>query len=243
MVVPENPIETLKNCNGYYESPKDENGKYIGPVVGYAKMYKDDNGADKNMVGFVYLNFAKAEQRSEVREYFAAEISAKVAQAGLKANVVLGAPMGGLFLAGDIGRILKVRSIFSEKIVLEAADKATSKREVSKMVIDRHDIFPGDRIILVEDVCNNFSTTEQMVELVRSYGAEIVGIACAFNRSSHTAWADVPVISTCDIWFDQYKQDDAAVSEIIARGDFIPKPKLSWNALANAMEEAENKEQ
>jgi len=230
------PLEILKNCDGYYESPRDTGGNYVGPVVGYAKKYKDENDEDKNMVGFVYLNFAKAEQRPKVREYFASSIVAKIAQTNLKVNVVLGAPMGGLYLAADIGRALDAQTIFAEKVVTIAADKVKNVREESHLIIDRHDIHPGDQVILVEDVCNNFSTTEQIGVLVNSYGADLVGIVCAFNRSGKLGWANVPVISACDIAFEQYKQNDPMVAEIITAGNFIVKPKLQWAELSKAMD-------
>ena len=226
------PLRTLKNCDGFYESPKDENGKYVGPVVGYAKKYDAGAGVMKNMVGFVYLNFAKAEQLPEVRRHFAELIVEKAVAMGIKANVVLGAPMGGLLLAADIGCIAKMRTIFAEKVVTVVANKADNLREQSLLVIDRHDLAIGAEVILVEDVVNNFSTTSEIKSLVEINGAKLVAIACAFNRSGKSDWEGIPVISACDIVFDQYIQEDVAVAEIIAAGNIVLKPKLEWDRLA-----------
>jgi orotidine-5'-phosphate decarboxylase/adenine/guanine phosphoribosyltransferase-like PRPP-binding protein len=243
LIVKGDPLETLKNCDGLYESPKDKNGKYVGPVVGYAKKYDTGGGIMKNMVGFVYLNFAKAEQLPEVRNHFAELIAEKAIAMGIKANVVLGAPMGGLFLAADLGCVSNTRTIFAEKVVTVAANKAANTREESILVIDRHDLAIGEKVILVEDVTNNFSTTKDIKGLIEINGAKLVAIACAFNRSGKSEWEGIPVISTCDIHFDQYEQDDPEVADIIAAGKIVMKPKLEWSKLAEAMAEgkAENK--
>ena len=232
LIVPNKQLETLKNCAGYYESPKDEKGEYIGPVVGYAKKYKAEGGAEKNMVGFVYLNFAKAEQIPAVRNYFAELIIDSMTAARLKPKVVLGAPMGGLLLAADLGRILKTRTIFAEKVVKVVADSANNIREESDLIIDRHDLFAEDEVILVEDVVNNFSTTEKIKELIASRGAKLIAIVCAFNRSGKHFWEGLPVIAACDISFDQYKQDNPKVAGLIAAGKIVLKPKLEWKKLS-----------
>lgn len=232
LIVPGKQLETLKNCKGFYESAKNEKGEYVGPVVGYAKKYKAEAGVEKNMVGFVYLNFAKAEQISAVRNHFAGLIADNMKAARLKANVVLGAPMGGLLLAGDLGRVLKMRTVFAEKVVKVAADSINNVREESDLVIDRHDLSPGDEVIMVEDVVNNFSTTEKIKELIEVRGAKLVGIVCAFNRSGKHFWEGIPVISACDIQFDQYKQNAPQVVELIAAGKIVLKPKLAWGRLS-----------
>ncbi|MFA5108931.1 MAG: orotidine 5'-phosphate decarboxylase / HUMPS family protein [Patescibacteria group bacterium] len=236
LVVPGDPLATLRNCEGYYESPKDGDGKYIGPVVCYAKKYVGALSEHKNLVGFVYLNFAKAEPFPTVREYFADLISTEARMPGLGINKVLGAPMGGLLLAGDIGRSLKCPTIFAEKVVTVAAVKEKNVREESTLVIDRHEINPGDLIALVEDVTNNFSTTEQIKDLIESHGGKLVAILCAFNRSGKLEWEGIPVISACDVKLDQYKQEDPEVADIVAAGKIILKPKFQWPLLKEAME-------
>jgi len=235
-----NPLLVLRNCEGYYESPrKGTGGDYTGPVVAYAKKYDDGAGEQKNMVGFVYLNFAKAEQYPAVRKYFADRIAEKFRMFNLEADLALGAPMGGLFLAADLGHALNCRTAFAEKVVKVAADKGKNVREESELIIDRHDIRPGDKVVLVEDVTNNFSTTEKMVELIRNQGGVLVAILSAFNRSGKDKWNFLPVISACDIRFDQYRQDAVAVADIIKAGNIILKPKLQWDKLAQAMKEGE----
>jgi len=49
------PLATLANADGFYESPRDADGRYLGPLTAYAG--KDVDG--KNYVGGIYFNFAQ----------------------------------------------------------------------------------------------------------------------------------------------------------------------------------------
>jgi len=236
------PLAVLKACDGYYCSPRDDQGKLKGPLVAYAGTYQSEehltaDNSTKNYVGYEYFNFAQAEQDPKVRSYFAALICKKLDEANLKADVVVGAPMGGIMLAGDVGRLLQKRTIFAEKKVTALADPRNGQKEISQQIIDRHEIYPGDHVIIVEDVCNNFSTTKKMQNLIESHGAELVAIVCAFNRSGFNDWHEIPVVSALAIPAQQFRQSDPLVAELVSSGKIIWKPKLMWEKLKAAMEE------
>src|SRR5512141_2406771 len=93
-------LKILGQCGGYYECLKDEKGRRLTPLVGYAKRY---DGVHQ-LVGDVYYNFAMAEQYPHVRSYFAALIAKVFNDRNIQPDVIVGAPMGGILLSGDIGR-------------------------------------------------------------------------------------------------------------------------------------------
>jgi orotidine-5'-phosphate decarboxylase/adenine/guanine phosphoribosyltransferase-like PRPP-binding protein len=237
------PLQTLINCDGYYVSPKDEHGNYIGPVVAYAGTYKDQDEQEKNKVGFEYFNFARAEESPVIRDYFARLIVKKISQNNLQPTLVIGAPMGGLLLAADVARHLNCRSIFAEKKVTVVADSTHGVKEVSELIIKRHDVLSGDKVLIVEDVCNNFSTTDKLLALIEEVGAEPLAIACAINRSAQNivqintgeSLYPLPVLSSISIPSFQCKQDDKAVAHLIADGKIVWQPKRSWAELKAAM--------
>jgi adenine/guanine phosphoribosyltransferase-like PRPP-binding protein len=239
LIVEGDPLATLRNCKGFYESRKNQADQYLGPLVTYAKKYQDAEKKDKNMVGFIYLNFAKAERYWKVRDWFAGLIDAALApiSENLRIDVVLGAPLGGMLFAGDVGRHLNCQTIFAEKIVTKAADKEKNEREISHLSLERHEINAGDRVAIVEDVTNNFSTTEEANALIENYGGKLVAIICPFNRSGKSDWNGIPVISACNTPLNQYRQDDPMVSELVDEGNIVMKPKLEWEKLEAAMEE------
>ncbi len=233
LICPDDPLVTLKSCDGYYECPKSTDGRRLGPLVGYAGKYKLDDGTERAYVGDVYYNFARAEQYPAVLDHFASKLSLSISEA----NLIMGAPMGGILLAGAIGRHLNdVRVIFGEKKITAVAT-ATS-REESSLIIDRHEIRESDRVVLVEDICNNFSTTGKVRESVGKARGTLVGIVCFLNRSPHTEFEGIPVISLLHIPTQQWKQEDPEVAGDITMGNIVWKPKNEWNRLKVAMETA-----
>jgi orotate phosphoribosyltransferase len=143
--------------------------------------------------------------------------------------------MGGILLAGTVSDYLDCEVIFAEKKVMALADKGKGTKEVSELVIDRHEIKPGENIFIIEDVCNNFSTTEKLKTEIEKHGGNLIGIACAINRSGQLEWEGLPVISALFIPTEQYKQEDEEVAELVAAGKIVWKPKQEWQTLKDAM--------
>ncbi|MDD3711002.1 MAG: phosphoribosyltransferase family protein [Patescibacteria group bacterium] len=226
------PLEILKNCDGYY-SAKNEAGEIIGPLVAYAGTYETKDGQKKNKVGFEYFNFAKAEENPEVLDYFAKTLAEKLKP--LQPDMIIGAAMGGIFLTGLTAKHLACRLGFTEKKVVKPADPINGTKEVSELIIDRHEIKPGDKIVVIEDVVNNYSTTEKMKELIEEKGGQFLGIGCAVNRSGEISYDYLPVKSVCFVKAEQFQQDDSEVAELIAAGKIVWKAKQSWPELKAAM--------
>ena len=221
-------LQLLHNLGGLYICPKDQNGRRLGPLVGYAG--KDENGRQK--VGDIYANFAYAEQFPYITDYWASSLRLK------QVAVCLGMPMGGILFAQSIARAFKLKVIFAEKKVTSAA--TGSEREVSKLVLNRHEIRPGERVAIVEDVVNSMSTTKEAVRLVTTLGAKAVCVACILNRSNDAETPQgLPIRSVIHRPFPQYEQDDPEVAEDIAKGNLVLKPKYEWSKLMAAMKKHE----
>ena len=228
-------LGTLKACGGYYCSPLDKEGKLLGPLVGYAGTYKTDNGP-KNYVGYEYFNFARAEMEPSVRSFFAQSIAKEIQTNYKDCDVLIGAPMGGILLAGAVGQYLDCRTIFAEKKVIALADSAKGIKEESIQIIDRHEIKPGDKVVVMEDVCNNFSTAKKLQELIESHGGELIGIACAINRSGESVWNNILIHAAITLDAKQYQQTDPEIIELVNSKKVIWKPKFQWQELKDAME-------
>lgn len=235
-IAPDNYTETLRLCGGYYECPKNDQGKRLGPLVGYAATYSLNDLEKRQYIGDIYANFAMAEEYPHVLEYFAAELAKKIQKLGITIDYVLAPPMGGIALGVHLAKQLDARFVFAEKKVTALATKDLRQQE--KLELLRHQIDPGSKVLLVEDVCNNFSTTDQVLELVKNTGSEIVAIACALNRSELTEFEKIPVIPLLQIAMKQYRQDDPEVKEDVEKGNVVLKPKHEWKKLMNAMEGA-----
>ena len=234
------PLELLKEIGGYYECPKDESGKRLGPLVGYAGKYEASDGTQKQYVGDIYANFAIAEQYTEIYRVWGDRL--KFDLGALQATVVMGMPMGGIATGFALIAGSHTRHIFAEKEVTALATE--NLREQSKLVLGRHELKPGDRVVIAEDVTNNFSTTKDAVQLIQDHDAVPVGIASWLNRSDRTVYEAtilpkgviaLPVVSLVHKPFPQYRQDDPAVAADIAAGNMVLKPKFEWPRLEKAM--------
>jgi adenine/guanine phosphoribosyltransferase-like PRPP-binding protein len=233
-------LDTWKACGGYYKCPEGPNGELLGPLVGYAGTYRD-GAEDKHWVGKEYYNFAKVEAHHRAVDDFA-DIAInnyyKLPSSPVP-DVILGAPMGGIIFAQAVARHMDVRTGFADKKVTKAAQGG--QREESVLQLDRHEIKPGELVLLAEDVTNNFSTTNQLVTLIERAGGEVLGIICALNRSPLTMYhpspsdLPLPVASALHIETPQYRQDYGLVADYIAKGQIVWKPKDNWTKLAEAM--------
>jgi orotate phosphoribosyltransferase len=225
------PYQILKDCDALYESPKDENGKYIGPLVAYAGL--DENG--KNFVGFHYVNIAQAEQEYLPRTELSKMMAEKIIQVVGKPDRLIAAPMGGIVFSVSTANFLETKVSFFEKKFIRLNDPEKNIREEYELIYKRHNLNPGEKVIIFEDLCNNFSTTQKMIEMLKELGAEVVAIACIFNRSDKEELMGIPVISVIHIPIPEYKQDDPAIKEILESGNIVLSAKKEWSRLKEAM--------
>jgi len=201
-------------------------------------------------VGDVYANFSKAEVYPHILAFFAELLCQKLEHKfGLdKIGGFVGAPIGGYSLADALGLAyphLGIKTIKAEKKVTALATEEL--REQSKLVFARHEIERGISYVIVEDVCNNFSTTDELITLIRSLGGNVIAIACFLNRSlavddkylygmeAKAEPLEIPVVSLVRLPIHEWKQDDPAVAEDIAKGNVVLKPKNDWDRLMQAM--------
>ena len=234
----QDPLALLRLCGGYYEVSKTLEGKRLSPLVGYAGRYGEQK---LQYVGDVYCNFAAAERSTEILEHFANSIDDELISAGIDTTgaTFCGAPEGGKALAFNIAWFNGGKYIYPEKKITALA--TANSREESHLVFDRHIPVAGDEIVIVEDVCNNFSTTADLVRLIESYGARVIAIACFLNRSDkfidtfEYEGGSIPVVSLVKKAFGQYSQDDPFVVEDIRTGNVVWKPKNEWDKLTAAV--------
>lgn len=226
-----NHYHTLFRYDAIYQSPVSDSGEFLGPLVGYAGTYTDGNGEKKHYVGSAYFNMAKVEEDSYARHSLSNNLAHKLIDANIRPTVLIGAPMGGIIFAVTISDLLPSgRVAFFEK-------------KDSGLVFNRHTLNKGDKVVLVEDVCNNFSTTDKMIKIITDLGAEVRAIACIFNRSPHEEWKGIPVISVIHKHTPEYRQDDPKVKKLIDDCNIVWKPKEEWPFLKQIMEDAAKKKQ
>lgn len=225
--------QTLINCGGFYSAPP------TGPLVGYAGTYEPG----KHYVGFGYFNVAMAEQWPNVIDYFADYLGDQLLNMGFCPDVILGAPMGGIVFGQNLARSFCCRFVFAEKV--QKAAGVDGQRGKEGLVLARHDIYPGERVGIAEDIANNFTTTLELMRLIVAAGGIPYFLACVVNRSDRTEYQaqgmnhdPISVWSLIHRPTPQYRQDDPEVAGPVASNKVIWKPKHHWSELKAAMDAA-----
>lgn len=237
-IVPGDYIATLNNCSGYYKCPEDADGKLLGSLTPYAGKYEVGDGTLEHFVGKIYFNFAKAEEQPRILRYFAEMLAQKIAETFGEVDVVVGAPMGGIKLSTIVAEALGCRGIFAEKKFLEHSDTKSEVRNKTKLVIKRHEVRIGDRAVIVEDVCNNFGTSDELICSLLNAGATSVDYSSFINRSPSEWYKGKKVASLVFLPTEQWRQDDPAVKAHIEAGGLIKDPKGNWDKLLHLMQKA-----
>ena len=92
-----------------------------------------------------------------------------------KIDMVIGPAMGGVIIAYEMARQLKVKNLFAE-------------RENGKMVLRRGFTIPeGTRVLIAEDVITTGGSVVEVAEVVREQGGEVVGVALTTEVKSYGA--------------------------------------------------------
>jgi len=234
------PLDLMRQVGAYYECPRDAEGRRLGPLVGYAG--RDHTG--RQYVGDIYVNFAQAERHPPLLAAFSRQLAGALKARRLShlvtsAKGFCGAPEGGKAFAYQLASDMGKDYIYPEKKVTALAD--ATRREQAELVFSRHEPGRGESWFIVEDVCNNFSTTSSLVALIESFGATVAGVLCFLNRSGvvqdHYEPREnliVPVVAVVQKPFGQYDQADPAVAQDLARGNVVWSPKRDWSRLAGA---------
>ena len=97
-----------------------------------------------------------------------------------KIDIVLGAAIGGILIAGGIGRHLNKKNFFTERV--------NGKMELKRGFV----IKPNDRVLIVEDIVTTGSSVFEMIDVVKQSKATVVNVVCLVDRSKDGVDFKVP---------------------------------------------------
>lgn len=108
---------------------------------------------------------------------------------------VIAPAMGGLVLGQEVARQLQCRFIFVEK-------------EDGKLVLRRgFKIAPGERLLVVEDVVTRGGRVQETLDIVRTNGGEVVGVAMAVDRSGGALDFGAPSFALLQLQVEAFPPD------------------------------------
>lgn len=119
-----------------------------------------------------YFQCAKVLQYPEHLHTFSQLIADRFKGRGV--DLVISPAIGGIVVGTEVGRVLGVRTIFTER-----ADKIMQLRR-------GFEIKPGERILVVEDVVTTGGSVFEVIDVAKKAGGVIAGAACIVDRSNGT---------------------------------------------------------
>ena len=123
-----------------------------------------------------YFQCARVLMHPDRAERLARALAARIDE---EVDVVVGPAMGAVTWAHEVARAMGVRGMFTE-------------RKDGSMCLRRgFTIEPGERVLLVEDVVTTGKSAKEVVDVLRSFGARIVGVGSIVNRSGGNPFAEL----------------------------------------------------
>lgn len=117
--------------------------------------------------------------------------------------------LGGVIVSYETARSLGVKSLFTERVE-------------GKMTLRRgFEIEKEDRVIVVEDVITTGLSTNEVLEVVKSRGAKIIGVGCLVDRSGKNLDFGVKLKSLARLDFPIYRPEECPLCK---KGVEIKKP-------------------
>jgi len=86
-------------------------------------------------------------------------------------NVVLGAAVGGILISGGVGQKLNVKHIFTERV------NGTMKLRRGFSLNEK------SRVLIVEDIVTTGGSIFELIEIVKSFNANLIGITSILDRN------------------------------------------------------------
>lgn len=113
-----------------------------------------------------------------------------------KPNVVIGPALGGVTLAYEVARAIGSRGIFAE-------------RQDGQMALRRgFAISKGEKALVVEDVVTTGGSIKEVIDLIKSYGADVVGVGSIIDRSGAEIDFGAPFRSLARVNIETFKEED-----------------------------------
>ncbi len=114
----------------------------------------------------------------------------------LKIDTVISPAVGGLIVGQEVARALGVKAIFADK-------------EDGKLVLKRgFEIKPGEKILVAEDVVTRGGRVQETIDLVRTFGGDVVGVGVLVDRSCGQAKFDIPHQCLLELELETYEPDN-----------------------------------
>ena len=141
-----------------------------------------------------YFQCAKLLQYPKYLELFSKNIADHFKENEI--DLVVSPAIGGIVLGTEVGRLLRKRTVFAERVDGE-------------MKLRRgFEIKTNEKILIVEDVITTGGSVKEVMSLVQSFGADIIGVGVIVDRSSGSVVLHENQLSLASLEVRSYDSSD-----------------------------------
>jgi len=151
----------------------------------------------------IYFQSALILQYPRKTTRLAEELVRKIKEVNIRVDVVLSPAMGGVIVGYEVGRLLDVRAMFTERI-----DGYVALRR-------GFSLHKGERVLIVEDVITTGVSTKEVMNSIEPTGAEVVAVLSLVDRSAGKVnFAKVPRFSLLSLEVKNYKKFECPLCKV-----------------------------
>ena len=144
-----------------------------------------------------YIQCAKLLSFPAKAEKICKSLALKIKRKFKKIDLILAPAMGGIIIGYEIGKLLKIETIFCERV----NGKFTLRRGFN--------IRKGDKVLIIEDVITTGKSSMECVKLIKKAKGKLVGFATIIDRSSKkTLKIKKKIVSHLKIDVPTYKREN-----------------------------------
>lgn len=145
--------------------------------------------------GTAYIEKFRILERAEYTEALCRMIAATFETSG--AEIVAGPTTGGIVMAYEVGRILRLPGIFCEKNV-----------DGGRVFRRGFRIEPGQKVLVVDDIVTTGGSLQDTFAAVEALGGEIVGVGVLADRSGGGVDVPYPYFACLQVGMDSWAPGD-----------------------------------
>ena len=167
----------------------------------YIKIFKDSGALlDGHFIltsgrhSSSYFQCAKLLQYPKYLELFCKNIADHFKENEI--DLVVSPAIGGIVLGTEVGRLLRKRTVFAERVDGE-------------MKLRRgFEIKTNEKILIVEDVITTGGSVKEVMSLVQNFGADIIGVGVIVDRSNGSVVLHENQLSLASLEVKSYDSSD-----------------------------------
>lgn len=143
-----------------------------------------------------YFQSALILQHPQEAEKLAKALADELLKVIPKIDVVVSPALGGIVIGHEMARVLNGRAIFLERV----DGKLTLRRGFS--------IENLEKCLVVEDVITTGLSTREVIDAIKPFSADVVGVASLVDRSGGKVEFSVPKFSLLSLEVKNYKPEE-----------------------------------